>query len=369
MKKPFDTFTFPSGAKARNRFALAPMTTYASNDDLTLSKEEEIYYNSRAKDLGIVITAATAVSKNAQAFPNQISIRDERYLDSMKRLASAIKKEGARAIIQLHHGGRMNVPGLVANQDIVSASSVKANRDYAVVPRELKISEIYDVIDDFCNATKLAIEAGFDGVELHGANTYLIQQFFSPHSNRRSDEWGGSLENRLRFPMTLVDRVLEVKNKYAHKEFIVGYRFSPEELENPGITLDDTLYLVDHLLSKKLDYLHVSLGNYRATSIRDENDQQFIVEKLTEVIQGRMPLIGAGSIDNVEHAKDALNLGYDLLALGMACLADKDMVKKMKENKTPSKIIDEDSLLPKKLMARLENWGKGLVGKGYTLKK
>jgi 2,4-dienoyl-CoA reductase-like NADH-dependent reductase (Old Yellow Enzyme family) len=369
MKKPFDTFTFPSGAIARNRFVLAPMTTYASNDDLTLSDEEEVYYNSRSKDIGIVITAATAISKNAQAFPNQISIRDERYLDSMKRLATTIKKEGALAVIQLHHGGRMNVPGLVVNQDIVSASSIKANREYAAVPRELKISEIYDVIDDFCNATRLAIEAGFDGVELHGANTYLIQQFFSPHSNRRNDEWGGSLQNRLRFPMTLVDKVLSVKEKYAKPDFIIGYRFSPEELEEPGISLDDTLYLVDHLASKNLDYLHVSLGNYRSTSLRNKEDNQFIVEKLVEVINNRVPLIGAGSIDNIEHAKDALQLGYDLLGLGMACLADKDMVKKMQDNKTPSKIIDSNSLLPSKLMKRLENWGKGLEGKGYTLKK
>ncbi len=356
MKQIFEEFTFGHGAKLHNRLVLAPMTTYSSNVDLTLSDEEEIYYNSRAKGMGMVITAATAVSKNAQAFENQISIRDNRYLESMTRLANAIKKEGAKAVVQLHHGGRMNQPNLYPNQDIVSASAIKATRDYTVTPRKLKTSEVYDLIDDFTNATILAIKAGFDGVELHGANTYIIQQFFSPHSNRRTDEFGGSVEKRMTFPLRLVDRVLDIKKKYGTPDFIIGYRFSPEELESPGITLNQTMRLVDELASKDIDYLHISLGNYKATSIRNKDDQTPIVTKLNNVINNRVPLIGVGHLRKREDFDDALNYNYDLLAVGMIALSDKDVVEKLKNNEIPSTTFRREDLLPTPMFNRIKKY-------------
>lgn len=367
MNTLFKPYTFKHGAVMQNRFALAPMTTYASNPDLTLSDEEEVYYNSRAKEFGMIITAAVAVSKNAQAFPNQISIRDERYLDSMKRLANAIKKEGSLAVIQLHHGGRMNQPNLYPNQDIVSASAVKANRDYAVTPRKLRVSEVYDIIDEFCNATKLAIRAGFDGVELHGANTYLLQQFFSPHSNKRNDEFGGSLARRMKFPLTLIDRVLEVKELFGKEEFIVGYRISPEELEEPGITLPDTLKLIDEIAKKDVDYIHLSQGNYKNTSIRDQNDQTPIIDYVYDVVNNRTSLIGAGAITSVETAEDALKHGYDVVALGLIALADAHIISHLKHQEPPRMIFDEESLLPSKLLQRFASW-KDLESKGYQVK-
>lgn len=367
MKEIFKEFMFPHGKIMRNRVVLAPMTTYSSNDDLTLSDEEEVYYNSRSKHIGMVITAACAVSKNAQAFKNQISARDERYLDSMKRLAHSIKKEGALAVLQIHHGGRMNVPGLYPNQDIVSASSVKANREYAVVPRELRTSEVYDVIDEFVNATRIAIEAGFDGIEIHGANTYLVQQFFSPNSNQRNDEFGPDLLKRLTFPLTLIDKLIELKRKLKKKEFIIGYRFSPEELENPGITLDDTLVLVDNLIRKDIDYLHISLGSYKQSSMRDKEDEESIVTKISNVINRRVPFIGAGGIESLEDIEDAFKIGYDLVALGMITIADKDTVLKFKNNEEPSKVISKESLLPTPLYKRIKSW-KGIEKRGYSVK-
>jgi 2,4-dienoyl-CoA reductase-like NADH-dependent reductase (Old Yellow Enzyme family) len=364
MHNLFSTYKLKYGATMKNRFALAPMTTYAANDDLTLSDEEEIYYNARAKEFGMVITAATAISKNAQAFPFQISIRNERYLDSMKRLANAIQKEGSLAVLQLHHGGRMNQPGLYPNQDIVSASAVKAERGYAVTPRKLRTSEVYDIIDDFCRATELAMLAGFDGVELHGANTYLIQQFFSPHSNQRDDQFGGSLEARMTFPLTLLDNVLARKRKMGKDDFIVGYRLSPEELEEPGITLSDTLALVDELARRPLDYIHLSQGHYLNTSLRDASDTTPIIHQIKAVVKERTLLIGAGGIHSVAEAEDAIQAGYDLVALGTIALSDAHVVSHMEQGEPLKMSFDAESLLPTKLMDRLKRW-KGLEQKGY----
>ncbi len=365
MNKIFSKFTFGHGAILKNRLVLAPMTTFSSNEDLTLSKEEEVYYKSRSKGMGMVITAATAVNKNAQAFELQITARDERYLDSMKRLANAIKSEGALSILQLHHGGRMNVPGLYPNQDIVCPSAVKANRDYAVEPRELKTSEVYDIIDDFVRSAKIAINAGFDGIELHGANTYLLQQFFSPNSNNRDDEFGGSIEKRMKFGLILVKKMIELKKKYAKKEFIIGYRFSPEEIENPGITLEDTLQFVNELASKDIDYLHVSLGNFKATSVRDKTDKELIVKKLQGVINNRVPLIGVGHLESLSGLEEAFGLGYDMLALGLIALSDINVVENLKNNLEPNKVFKRKDLLPTNMYKRIENWGTILKDRGY----
>lgn len=113
---------------------------------------------------------------------------------------------------------------------------------------------------DFGEATRRAIQAGFDGIELHGANTYLLQQFFSPHSNRRTDKWGGSVEKRMTFALEVIKRVHETVEKYANRPFIVGYRISPEEIEEPGIRMADTLQFIDVLAEQPIDYLHVSMG-------------------------------------------------------------------------------------------------------------
>ena len=115
------------------------------------------------------------------------------------------------------------------------------------------------------------------GIELHGANTYLIQQFFSPHSNRRGDQWGGTLENRYHFIEELLKSVFQAVEKYATKPFIVGYRFSPEEFETPGIRFEDTIWLMEQLRETKLDYLHVSLNTYdRVARSETYNENQFL---------------------------------------------------------------------------------------------
>lgn len=358
----YNNYQFKCGLESRNRLVMAPMTTYSSNDDLTLSKEEEKYYFDRSKEVGMVITAAVAVSANAQAFNHQISAKSDFYLDSLKRLSSAIKRNGALAIMQIHHGGRMNIPNLFEGQKIYAPSSVKALRDNLEVPIELSHEEILETIEDFKNATIRAIKAGFDGVEIHGANTYLIQQFYSPHSNIRKDMWG----ERLKFPLLLTDEIIKVVEDFTQDPFIVGYRFSPEELETPGITLEDTLVLVDHLCNKKLDYLHVSLGLYNKTSSRDLNDKELIAHKLLKTINKRLPLIGVGGIDNQTTLNDAFKIGYDLCAIGLGIIADKFIVSNIQNNFESNKNIDLE-LLPKGLNERLSRVEESLLNRGYKL--
>jgi len=367
MNKMLLEYTLKKGVTLKNRLVLAPMTTYSSNEDLTVSDEELIYYNSRAKQFGMVITAACAVSKNAQAFNRQISVRDERYKESMKQLANAITKEGSKAILQLHHGGRMNQPGLYHNQEIVAPSPIKANRDYAVTPRELKTSEIYDIIDSFEHATEIALKAGFDGVELHGANTYLLQQFYSPHSNHRDDEFGGNRAKRMTFINKLIERIVALRDKHNRQDFIIGYRFSPEEVEDPGITIQDTLFLVDELSYKDIDYIHISIGHYEQSSMRDKDDTLPIITKIIERIKDRVPVIGVGKIETMNDIENASALGYEMLAIGLAALADPLYVEHLIKGEPIHKEFSKESLLPAPLYERLHSWLRN-GERGYTIK-
>ena len=189
------------------------------------------------------------------------------------------------------------------------------------------------IIEDFKKATERAIIAGFDGVELHGANTLLIQQFFSPHSNRREDEWGGSLEKRFTFIDKLVDAVTNVIDNSGKKEFILGYRLSPEEYEMPGIRLEDTLYLVDKLADKNIDYLHMSLPKYNAISrmsghYREKPMAYYIHEK----INGRVPLITVGNITNKAEVNEALE-NSEIVAIGRGLITDPRWVSKVIEER------------------------------------
>ncbi|MFC3883622.1 NADH-dependent flavin oxidoreductase [Bacillus songklensis] len=336
----FQSFTFSKGTQLKNRIVMAPMTNFSSNPDGTVSDDEVKYYVRRSKGVGMVITACTYVTANGKGFHGEFAGDSDDMIPSLRRLATAIKEQGAKAVLQIFHGGRMCPPELVPNGDIVSASAVPAEQGapvssdgQPVVPRALSNSEVGAIVRDFGEATRRAIEAGFDGVEIHGANGYLIQQFFSPHSNRREDKWGGSLEKRLTFPLAVVDEVKKVVAAHAKEPFLVGYRFSPEEPETPGITMADTLVLVDALADKNLDYLHVSLMDFWSTPRRGVEDTRPRMELIQERVGHQVPIIGVGSIYTADDALKALKSGVPLIALGRELIIDPDWVEKVEQGR------------------------------------
>ncbi len=332
-EKLLSSYTFSNGVELKNRIVMAPMTNFSSNQDGTVTEDEVNYYARRSRGVSMVITACTYVTPNGKGFHGEFGADRDEMIPSLRQLATAIKEQGAKAVLQIFHGGRMCPPELVPNGDIVSASSVPATGS-PNTPRELTESEVDEIINAFGETTRRAIEAGYDGVEIHGANGYLIQQFFSPHSNRREDRFGGSLEKRMTFPLAIVDQVKRVVEEHADSTFIVGYRFSPEESETPGITMGDTLTLVDALANKGLDYLHVSLNEFFSTARRGVEDlSKTRIDYLLETINNRVPLIGVGSIYTAEDAQKALDAGVPLIALGRELIIDPDWVQKVAEGK------------------------------------
>lgn len=326
MAEILNAYQVTDQIKLRNRLVMAPMTTWSSQADGQVSIEELDYYRYRSQGVGLVITGTTYTLPSGVGFENQFYGGDDLYIPSLRKLADAIHMGGAKAVLQIFHAGRMSKSNLQGGTRVVSASDIPAVRPDAQVPRPLLEGEIHNIIESFYETTKRAIKAGFDGVEIHGANTYLLQQFFSPHSNRREDYWGGSLEKRLRFPMAIVHRVLAAVAEEGPNDFMVGYRFSPEEIEEPGISLEDTLFLVDALADTDLTYLNVSLERYNQTSKRQVNLHDPIGKLLLQKIRGRKPLMGSGGISTLEDANDALGLGYDMIQLGKTLIMNPDWV-------------------------------------------
>ncbi|WP_186580411.1 NADH-dependent flavin oxidoreductase [Aquibacillus kalidii] len=327
------SYTLPNGVELKNRMIMAPMTNFSSNQDGTVTDSEVKYYARRSAGVSMVITACTNVTPNGQGFPGEFAAYSDEFIPSLKQLANGIKEKGAKAVLQIFHGGRMCPPDLV-DGDVVSASDIPAEGEGNPTPRALSESEVEDLIEAFGETTRRAIEAGFDGVEIHGANGYIIQQFFSPHSNRREDRFGGSLQERMTFPLAVVEKVKSVVEKHATSPFIVGYRFSPEEPETPGITMDDTLTLVDKLADQGLDYLHVSLQEFFSKPRRGVEDlTKSRIDYLLETINNRVPLIGVGSIYSAQDARLAADTGIPLLAIGREIIIDPDWVQKLAEGK------------------------------------
>lgn len=324
--------TLRSGVTLKNRFIMAPMTTKMSYYDGVITTDELNYYGLRSGEVGAVITAAANVQEIGKGWEGELGVYSDRHVDGLSKLASSIKKNGTKAILQIFHAGRMTDDKILRGEQPVAPSAVKAERPGALIPRELTESEILQLIEDFKRATVRAIKAGFDGVEIHGANTFLIQQFFSPHSNRRSDRWGGSVEKRFTFINQLVDSIIHTVDDYADAPFIVGYRFSPEEYETPGIQFKDTLYLVEQLANKNIDYLHVSLNDYKRISISDDYKEKTIIEYIHQTLNGKVPLIGIGDIRTKEDAENVLQHS-ELVGLGRILLSEPHWVNKILTNK------------------------------------
>lgn len=325
----FERLPLRSGVTLKNRIVMAPMTHCSSNADGTVSDEELAYYAKRSGGAGMVITACTYVAASGIGFPAQFAGDSDAFVPSLKRLADSIRGQGAKAVLQIFHAGRQSPPDAVPNGDVVSASAVPSEKPGSPVPRALSEEEILNIIKAFGETTRRAIEAGFDGVEIHGANGYLVQQFFSPHANRREDRWGGSVEKRLAFPLALVDEVKRVVAAHAKHPFLVGYRFSPEEAETPGITMAETFVLLDALVDKKLDYLHVSLNDLQSKPRRGADDSKTRVEWILERIGGKVPLIGVGAIHTADEALQALESGVPLVALGRELIIEPEWVEKI----------------------------------------
>lgn len=325
----FQTYTLNNGVTIKNRLAVAPMTHFGSQADGLISDQERTFLSNRAGDMGLFITAATLVQKDGKAFHGQPEATGEHCLDSLKETAQILRQQGTKAILQIHHGGSKAIDDLLDGLDKISASANEAEH-----AREATAEEVEALIASYAQAADLALRAGFDGVEIHGANGYLIQQFYSAQSNRRNDQWGGSLENRMRFPLAVVDAVVAIREKHQRDDFIIGYRFSPEEPGDDGLTMTETGALIDALVQKPLQYLHVSLWEFDKKIRRGGDTAQTRMQFIHERINGKLPLIGVGNLFTADQILAAYETGWaEFIALGKTVMINPHIATQIREGR------------------------------------
>ncbi|MGT2832848.1 NADH-dependent oxidoreductase [Streptococcus halotolerans] len=360
MKRLTDTVTFRHGATIKTRTAQAPMLTNSGHDE-KVTQDTIDYYAARSQSAGMVIVEYTSVSPNGGPSRSwapdreQLALYNDDFKPGHEEVAKVLKKDGNKAILQLVHsgreaayrhtlGGRVEVPSLIDFPWI----------DYPLY--ELSEDEVWQIVKDFGTAAKRAIDCGYNGIEIHGANHYLLQEFFSAYSNRRTDYWGGSLEKRMNFAIEVSKEIFKVVKEFAPDDFIVGYRISPEEIhgDNIGYTWHESQQLVKKLTTLfEFDYIHLSTLDYKSTP-NDSN--KTLAELLGEAVQAPALLTMAGGIHTPEQMADALNY-MDIVSLGRPTLIDPQIAYKIangKENEI-SLTFNEEAVNLSKLTPGLIN--------------
>jgi 2,4-dienoyl-CoA reductase-like NADH-dependent reductase (Old Yellow Enzyme family) len=327
-----------------NRFAMAPLTTDASHEDGTATEYELEFVRRRAAGgFGAVISSAAYVEDDGRSWQG-IGAAHDGHLASLQRLAAAMRAAGGLAILQIYDGGRIAKPELIGAQCLRAPSAVASLRPGAQTPRAMTSDEVENLIASFRKAASLARKAGFDGVEIHGANHYAVHQFFSPRANHRVDRWGGTLSKRMNFPLAVAQAVRDALGP----KLIAGYRVTPFEAEADGYTLEDAKRLCHELAALDLDYISVSLDDYRnsrptgETRVYNDPVEKSIapaVSPITEfarVIAGRTAVMASGGIRTCMHAEGAIELGADLVAIGRAVVVDPEWLPKVRSKSEAS---------------------------------
>jgi 2,4-dienoyl-CoA reductase-like NADH-dependent reductase (Old Yellow Enzyme family) len=295
--------TFGAGdLTVRNRLVFVDMTTKNAGARGEVSHEALALLTERSRDVGMTITAPCFVSYDGHLFEGQWSCANDDLIPSLKRAADAIKSTGALAVLQLHHGGGRCLPSVLGHQPLgPSAVCIEPGMPS---PREMTESEIERTIAAFGQAARRAIRAGFDGVEITGGRGYLLHQFFSPRCNRRTDQWGGALENRAAFPIAVFEEVQEVVRRNAYRPFSIGYMLTAEDEGDGGITIKETLGLVEGIVACRPDWLHVDAGAASAA-----------LQTIAVQVEDRTTIIASGQWDVTDGRANALDLGADLVVI------------------------------------------------------
>ena len=323
--------TLRCGVVLPNRLVMAPMGAQGSDPRTGLVTADDVRYLARrSRVAGTIVTGAAFVTREGRGFERQISIAEDAAVPGLAALARSAKADGSVALVQLYHGGREAHPAAVETGRTLAPSAM-AFPWLAHQPHEMTDAEIRATIAAFGAATRRAIAAGFDGVEVHGANHYLLQQFFSAYSNRRTDAWGGDLERRMAFPLAVVAEVQRVAAT-AGRPFVVGYRLCPDEVhgDTVGYTAEEAGVLVDRLADAGVDYVHVSV--FTGWAAAPEGADRSYGRLVQDAAAGRCPVVIVSEVATADDAARALEHG-DLVAIGRAALIEPEFAHKVAQER------------------------------------
>lgn len=351
----FEPLTLKRGPAMKNRFMLAPLTNQQSHADGRLSEEEHHWLTMRAKGgFGLTMTAAAHVQAGGQGFEGQLGVFDDRHLEGLTKLATAIRDAGSISSVQLHHAGNRSPKELVG-------TPVCPSDDPETGARGLTQTEVEQLRDDFIAAAKRSETAGFDGVEIHGAHGYILAQFLSAEINKRDDIYGGSPENRARLIFEIIDGIRAA----CGSDFQVGLRLSPERF---GLKLAEIRDLSAELLRREdIDYLDMSLWDVAKEPAEEEHQGRSLMSFFTELPRGAVRLGAAGKVMTGQDAAGVLEAGCDFVVIGRGAILRHDFPERVHRDPayvspalpvTAQHLLDEG--LSPQFVTYMRNW-KGFV--------
>lgn len=296
----------------KNRIVMPPMCMYSADEKGMVNDFHITHYGSRAiGQVGLIIVEATAVVPNGRISNRDLGIWSDEHIVGLKSIVENVKKYDTKIGIQLAHAGRKSDSG---DEYIVAPSPIRHSEKYQE-PRELSKEDIKNIVRAFQDAARRAYEAGFDTIEIHAAHGYLIHEFLSPITNKREDEFGGSLENRVRFLKEIIDSV----KKVWPKEKPILVRVSADDYVEDGIDKEEMVKIVN-LIKDDIDIVHVSTGGLVSVRINSFPGYQ-VSHAETIKRQCNIPTIAVGLLDSYEQSEEILgNNRADLVAFGRALL-------------------------------------------------
>lgn len=324
----------------KNRLVVAPMTRVSASEDGVASEKMKLYYEDFARGgFGMVITEGIYIDdKWSQTYAFQAGIVNSRQAAALRIITDAVHAQGSKIIAQIQHSGALSqgnhyCKGSVAPsvfQPVGEQLTFYRGDGRYPIPRALSESEIHGIIESFADAAERAVtEGGFDGVEIHGANGYLLDQFLTRSTNMRDDKWGGDTAGR----MTMILEVIKAVRSRLDKKFTVGVRISQGKVndfqhkwENGE---DDARVIFSSLNDSGVDYIHVT--EYEAWKPAFEGNSLSLVEIARKYIP-KLTIIANGSLHNVSDAEKVLEQGADIIALGRGALANHDWPLRVQKN-------------------------------------
>ncbi|EHJ56116.1 hypothetical protein HMPREF9318_00491 [Streptococcus urinalis FB127-CNA-2] len=341
MKEKYNPLFSPvklaNGLTLNNRFVLSPMVTNSSTSDGFITDDDLKYAARRSHSAPLQITGAAYVNRHGQLFEFGFSACKDEDIPGLAKLAKVMKSEGAKAILQLTHAGRFSTHALNHFGYVYGPSEMILQSPFRHKVKALTIDQIKSIVNDYALATKRAILAGFDGIEISSAQRLLIQTFFSTFSNQRQDDYGcQNLVNRSRFGLEIFEAIQNVIYKYANNQFILGFRATPEETRGSqiGYQIEEFMDFLDCALDQaNIDYLAIASWGHDVYKNKVRAAGQYQGQLITQVIhqnfRDRLPIMATGGINTSEKALEALE-NSDLIGASTPFIVDPEFVEKIK---------------------------------------
>ena len=331
----FTPITLPNGTTIKNRFFKSAMSEGMGTRDFQPKKNIATLYKRWAEGgTGLIITGNIMVDPKGTAEPGNIVFDKNSNMEILKNWANQGQQHGAKVMVQLNHPGKQ-APKTVSKQTVAPSAVPLGNglNKLFSTPRALTTSEVEELVQKFVTSAKVAKEAGFSGVQIHAAHGYLISQFLSPHDNRRTDKYGGSLENRMRF---LKEIYLGMREELG-KDFTIGIKINSTDFKEDGLTEEDSLKTIIELANLGLDFVEISGGTYERPAMMGatskSTNQVFFAEyskKLKQKIE--IPVVVTGGIRSINAMNTLLNDNTtDFIGIARPLTIDPNIPNKIKQ--------------------------------------